>query len=189
MSEKDGLCMGIREGYKQTEVGVIPVDWEEIPFNQFITEFRGGAPLAPSDFVKYGYKVLPKGGVTKGGKLIVRKEKQQYCSDKYASNHKTNLVDGSYTIVVLRDLVPSGPTIGLMVKIDSNDNYILAHGVYGFKVNNSFVNSDFLIHLSNSTRYRKLMNSIMVGSTQVHVTNTMFLKVEIPCNSLNIKPH
>jgi hypothetical protein len=35
------------EGYKQTEVGVIPEDWDYLSVGNFITEFRGGAPLKP----------------------------------------------------------------------------------------------------------------------------------------------
>ena len=170
----------VPEGYKQTEVGIVPIEWDEKKFNDIVFDFRGGAPLTPNDFKDDGIKVLPKGGVTRGGILVIEKDKMQYCSSQYAENHKTNFVDNTYTIIVLRDLVPSGPNIGLMVKIDSNDNFILAQGVYGFKVKDELVSSHFLIHLSNGTEYRKLMNNIMVGSTQVHITNTTFLKLQIP---------
>jgi type I restriction enzyme S subunit len=167
-------------GYKRSEVGIVPIEWEERQFNDIVFDFRGGAPLTPNDFKDDGIKVLPKGGVTRGGILVIEKDKIQYCSSQYAENHKTNFVDNTYTIIVLRDLVPSGPNIGLMVKIDSNDNFILAQGVYGFKAKDELVSSHFLIHLSNGTEYRKLMNNIMVGSTQVHITNTTFLKLQIP---------
>ncbi len=173
----------VPEGYKATKVGIVPNEWEEKMFNDIIFDFRGGAPLTPNDFKDNGIKVLPKRGVTRGGILVIEKDKMQYCSSQYAENHETNLVDNTYTIIVLRDLVPSGPNIGLMVKIDSNDNFILAQGVYGFKVKDESVSSHFLIHLSNGNGYRKLMNNIMVGSTQVHITNTTFLKLHIPLPS------
>ena len=173
----------VPEGYKETKVGIVPNEWEEKMFNDIVFDFRGGAPLTPNDFKDNGIKVLPKGGVTRGGILVIEKDKMQYCSSQYTENHETNLVDNTYTIIVLRDLVPSGPNIGLMVKIDSNDNFILAQGVYGFKVKDELVSSHFLIHLSNGNGYRKLMNNIMVGSTQVHITNTTFLKLHIPLPS------
>ena len=127
--------MELREGYKNTEVGVIPVDWEIIQLSDIITEFRGGAPLKPRDFVKTGIKVIPKGGIGRTGWLQVGIDDYQYCSKEFANAHRNNQVDESYTLVVLRDLVPSGPSIGLTVQIREVDSFILAQGVYGFKVN------------------------------------------------------
>lgn len=167
------------EGFKNTELGLRPADWLPTPISNFITEFRGGAPLKPSDFTKIGFNILPKVGVIRGGNLFIEMEKQQYCNDAYAYSHKSNIVDNSFTIVVLRDLVPSGPNIGLMVRINTNDKYLLAQGVYGFKVE-GIVSPDFLIHVSNTVEYRKVMRNIMVGSTQVHITNGNFKQILIP---------
>ncbi|MEN9898127.1 MAG: hypothetical protein RLZZ66_1776 [Pseudomonadota bacterium] len=154
-------------------------EWEVKKIGELVFDFRGGAPLAPSDFVNIGHLVLPKGAVTKGGFLRVEQEKIQYCSHKYAESHKNNVVDKNYTIVVLRDLVPSGPTIGLMVKFINDNTYVLAQGVYGFRVDETKANPDFLIQLSNSKEYRQVMQNTMVGSTQVHITNGAFKNVEI----------
>ena len=167
-------------GYKQTEVGVIPEEWGTIRIGDIATEFLGGAPLKPSDFTQSGVRVLPKGGVARGGKLRIEAAEQQYCSEDYAEAHKSNQVDNSYTIVVLRDLVPSGPSIGLMVEIENSEFFVLAQGVYGFKANQDKASPEFLIQLSNGSDYRKLMNSIMVGSTQVHITNTAFKQAQFP---------
>lgn len=174
--------MEVKPGYKQTEVGVIPQEWEVAPLSELLTEFRGGAPLKPSDFTKTGVKVLPKGGVGRTGWLQLKEDEVQYCSPSYAAAHRSNHVDQTYTIVVLRDLVPSGPSIGLIVQIKQPDKYVLAQGVYGFKTNQRG-NSGYLVQLSNTRWYRQLMNSIMVGSTQVHITNTAFKRAKIPLPS------
>ena len=166
-------------GYKQTEVGVIPEEWYLQPIGQVVHEFRGGAPLKPSDFQSSGVKVLPKGGVGYGGRLKIREKDLQFCAEAYAASHPRNQVNETYTIVVLRDLVPSGPSIGLMVQIKEPENFVLAQGVYGFKTNANAA-SGYLVQVSNTAWYRKLVNSIMVGSTQVHITNTAFKLAEIP---------
>lgn len=103
----------------------------------------------------------------------------QFCSPQYARVHRRNQVDETFTIVVLRDLVPSGPSIGLMVKIRDPETYVLAQGVYGFKTSDR-VDPGYLVQLSNTNWYRKLANSIMVGSTQVHITNTAFKRARVP---------
>jgi type I restriction enzyme S subunit len=125
-------------------------------------------------------KVLPKGGVGRTGYLHVDDDDLQYCSQAYADSHPRNRVDRDFTIVVLRDLVPSGPSIGLMVRIRDADAYLLAQGVYGFKVDERASTPAYLVQLSNTFWYRRLVNGIMVGSTQVHITNTAFKKAQIP---------
>jgi len=174
------MSAGLRAGYKQTEVGVIPEDWGVLPISTLTTEFRGGAPLKPSDFTTLGIKVLPKGGVGRTGVLRIADKDIQYCSRDYANAHPRNQVDKAYTIVVLRDLVPSGPSIGLMVEIGTDEQFVLAQGVYGFKVDSEKADAHYLIQLSNTRWYRNLANGIMVGSTQVHITNTAFKKAELP---------
>jgi type I restriction enzyme, S subunit len=176
--------MKVKGGYKDTEVGVIPNDWKVVPIGDLVTEFRGGASLKPSDFTKAGVKVLPKRGVGRTGWLQIRNGDQKYCSPEYAAANYRNQVDETFTIIVLRDLVPSGPSIGLMVQIKDKDTYVLAQGVYGFKIKNSVI-PRYLVHLSNTQWYRKLMKSIMVGSTQVHITNTAFKQVQIPLPPLS----
>jgi type I restriction enzyme S subunit len=66
-----------------------------------------------------------------------------------------------------------------MVQIREPESFVLAQGVYGFKVNNKVIPA-YLVQLSNTSWYRKLANSIMVGSTQVHITNTAFKLARIP---------
>jgi type I restriction enzyme S subunit len=155
------------------------LDWPLRTFASLFTEMRGGAPLKPSDFTKGGVKVVPKGGIGRTGWLEVEERDLQYCSEEFASAHRTNLVTDEYTLVVLRDLVPSGPSIGLIVQKSDPDYWILAQGVYGFKLNGD-ADPGFLSQVSNTQWYRRIMNQIMVGSTQVHITNTAFKSISIP---------
>jgi type I restriction enzyme S subunit len=170
---------GVPPGYKQTEVGVIPEDWSVVPIGSLLVDFKGGAPFRPSDFTNSGVTVLPKSGVGKSGWLSIRSKDIQFCSSDYATAFARSQVDETYTIVVLRDLVPSGPSIGLMVNIKEKERYILAQGVYGLKFS-SLACSRYLVQLSNTPWYRGLANSIMVGSTQVHIANSAFKSAEIP---------
>jgi type I restriction enzyme S subunit len=171
--------MELMKGYKQIELGLFPEDWEIIELSDIFSDFRGGAPLKPSDFTESGIKVIPKGGIGRTGWLEVYKNEYQFCSKEFSDRHLNNQVNENYTLVVLRDLVPSGPSIGLIVKIRDPETFILAQGVYGFKLN-EHVDNSFLVQLSNTSWYRKLMKATLVGSTQVHITNTAFKKLKIP---------
>jgi hypothetical protein len=95
----------MKKGYKQTEVGVIPEDWCLQPIGQVVNEFRGGAPLKPSDFKSSGVKVLPKGGVGYGGQLKIREKDLQFCAEADAASHsRTMLICRNRQLVVGTDL-------------------------------------------------------------------------------------
>jgi type I restriction enzyme S subunit len=159
-------------------------EWKLNKIGDFIESYKGGAALTPSDFSPSSdCQVIPKKAITEGGWLKIDNEKPTYCNEEFYKNNLQSVVDSSYLITTLRDLVPSGPSIGYIVKYVGNINYILAQGVYGLKPKKTFI-SDFLIHFSNSDIYRKMMQSVMVGSTQVHIRNSTYLGLPICVPSL-----
>jgi len=160
-------------------------DWEEKRLGEIITEHRGGASLRPSDFVNVPcFEVIPKKAISKGGVLMLDVENPTYCSESFFNSNEMNVIDDSYVITTLRDLVPSGPNIGYVVKYMGESRYILAQGVYAFKIDTSLSIPDFLIQFSNTSTYRKIMQEIMVGSTQVHIRNRDYFKVPIAVPSI-----
>ena len=157
-------------------------EWVTRTIGDFIKTHKGGAPLTPSDFVtKSEFEVIPKKAIGEGMWLNV--ENSIYCSEEFYKLNRQSVIDSNYLITTLRDLVPSGPNIGYIVKYKSEKEYILAQGVYGLKLKDNLF-PDFLIHFSNTNKYRKLVNSIMVGSTQVHIRNGEFFNIPltIPVN-------
>ncbi len=152
-------------------------DWKEKKIGDYIISHKGGASFSPSDFVTLSdYEVIPKKAIGKGSWLKIGNP--TYCSEDFYYSNDQSIIDNSYLITTLRDLVPTGPNIGYIVKYESSKKYILAQGVYGFKIKSTLF-ADFLIHFSNTLIYRKFVNSIMVGSTQVHIRNGEFFNINI----------
>lgn len=154
-------------------------EWKCTKMSACIEEIVGGAPLTPKDILDEGdFKIIPKKAIQAGGKIIisdncnyVKKEVYQ----KYNSNHAKK----GDLIIVLRDLVPTGPNIGYIVVNDKVEEGILAQGVYAFRTT-CIIDNAFLIQYSNSPQYRKLMQTIMVGSTQVHIKNSVYMNIDMP---------
>lgn len=165
------------ENFHATSLGKLPSTWSVTKLSDHVINHVGGASFSPDDFTQDGIQVIPKKSIQYGGKVIF--DDETFCSKDYAHSNKTHCVDKEYVVATLRDLVPTGPTIGLICEIQSNKNYILAQGVYGFKLSES-LNKQFLCQLSNSSWYRKLMRLLYVGSTQVHIRTSEFLEIEIP---------
>lgn len=160
-------------------------DWEDKSFVNFIVDYKGGAPLEPKDFVKESnYEVIPKKSITSGGVLMMDKENPTYCSETFYRKFLKSVIDNSYLVTTLRDLVPSGPSIGYIVKFKEEKSYLLAQGVYGIKINKEKLDELFLIQISNRITYRRLMQKIMVGSTQVHIRNNDFFKIKLGIPSI-----
>lgn len=152
-------------------------DWKIAKIGDFIESYKGGSPLTPSDFIPYSdYEVIPKKAINDGMWLKIDTDAQTYCKEKFYKENLQSVVDSTYLITTLRDLVPSGPSIGYIVKYATNKSYILAQGVYGLKPKKTII-PDFLIHFSKTGKYRKMMQSLMVGSTQVHIRNSVYLDV------------
>jgi type I restriction enzyme, S subunit len=144
-------------------------DWEEKTIGDFLTAYRGGAALKPSDFCTTGsHLVFPKKYVVSGGELPSDRG-LTYCTEGFFESNGASVIDSSYLITTLRDLVPSGPSIGYIVKYDNDELYMLAQGVYGLQVDEGELDRRFLIQFSNTSTYRRWMRKIKVGSTQVHI--------------------
>jgi type I restriction enzyme S subunit len=153
--------------------------WSQNVIGDFVEKHKGGAPLTPSDFVSYSEcEVIPKKAINEGVWLNLDIKSPTYCSESFYNANEQSIVDSTYLITTLRDLVPSGPSIGYIVKYAGAKKYILAQGVYGIKLKETLV-PEFLIHFSNTDFYRKLVNAAMVGSTQVHIRNSDFFNLPI----------
>ena len=158
-------------------------EWFKQKIGDFIINHVGGASFTPNDFVKESnFEVIPKKAIMSGGKLILDKENPTFSSEDFYQNNLKNTIDKSYLVTTLRDLVPSGPSIGYIVSFDDDKKYILAQGVYGFRIKDD-LNRNFLIQFSNTSKFRTIMQSKMVGSTQVHIRNQDYFDTEIykPC--------
>ncbi|EIU6869438.1 restriction endonuclease subunit S [Vibrio parahaemolyticus] len=155
---------------------LVPEGWTFQPIGDYVEKMVGGAPLKPSDFSTAGHRVIPKKAVQFGGKI--KFDVETYCSSDFAENNIKNVVDSQYLITTLRDLVPSGPTIGVIGVLEEKGPFVLAQGVYGLKTNN--ISDEYLAQVSNTSWYRNEMRKVFVGSTQVHIRNQEFLDVKVP---------
>lgn len=153
-----------------------PHEWTSQRISHYVEEHKGGAPLRPSDFSESGFPVIPKKAIQQGNKLVITKP--TFCTKSFADKNTRSIVDTNYTITTLRDLVPTGPTIGTVVNFYSDEQYILSQGVYGLKLKSN-IDRDYFAYVSNAPFYRKVMKRVMVGSTQVHIRTPEYLSLEI----------
>lgn len=153
----------------------IPESWSDCVFSDSINDLVGGTPLKPGDFVEDGFPVLHKGDIKRNNRIEIS-EINPYCTLEFAKNYEENVIDDSFLVTTLRDLVPTGPSIGLIAQSDGN--YLLAQGAYGFHVDENKIIPNYLIALSNSYLYKQYVFSLSVGSTQIHIRTPLFLQMK-----------
>ncbi len=163
--------------------------WPLQAIGSFISDMRGGAALEPDDFVESGFPILHKGAIKAQGAIGIDAKKKTFAPLAYAQSSPNNIVNREFVAVTLRDLVPTGPSIGLTADLRSGpfDEYLLAQGCYGFRVDNYKVVPEFLVHLSNNKNFRHVFKQNSVGSTQIHIRTPVYLAIRIPVPPISLQ--
>ena len=152
-------------------------DWEERKLSGIIEKLSGGASIKPTDYLEDGIRTIPKGAVNATG--IAGLSGSKYISEDFFEKNITSHAHTSNLVTSLRDLVPSAPNMGRIVRIEGVDEqFLMPQGVYKLELFEG-MDEDFLISFSNSDKYRKIISAEKNGSTQVHIRNGEFLNIDI----------
>lgn len=156
---------------------------------ELLSDFRGGAALKPEDFVEAGFPILHKGAIKQNGNVIIDEGKKTFATHEYAASKSANIINREYLAVTLRDLVPTGPSIGLVASMEDGayDEYLLAQGAYGFKINNAKLNAEYFVQLSNMPNFRHVLRQFAVGSTQIHIRTPVYQDISIPVPPISLQ--
>jgi type I restriction enzyme S subunit len=151
--------------------------WEDKKFNNIVVNLSGGASIAPNDYQKDGIRTIPKGAVNATG--VADLSGSKYVSIDFYEKNILNKVSSEDLVTSLRDLVPTAPNMGRVVKIRSpKEDFLMPQGVYKIELKKG-VDENFVIAYSNSEVFRKIISREKNGSTQVHLRNGEFLNIEI----------
>jgi len=166
-----------------------PNQWPLAPIGSLITDVRGGASLKPEDFTSTGFPVLHKGAIKARGAIEIDAGKKTYARTEYAESKPRSVVNREFTVVTLRDLVPSGPSIGLAAHLGAApySEYLLAQGAYGFRLDQAKIMADYFVALSNDVGFRTVFKRFSVGSTQIHIRNPIYRKIEVPLPPIDLQ--
>ena len=151
--------------------------WEQRKLSGVIDKLSGGASIKPTDYLEDGIRTIPKGAVNATG--IADLSGSKYISEDFFEKNITSHVHTNNLVTSLRDLVPSAPNMGRIVRIEGDDEqFLMPQGVYKLELFEG-MDEDFLISFSNNDKYRKIISAEKNGSTQVHIRNGEFLNIDI----------
>ena len=56
--------MSVKSGYKQTEIGIIPEDWEVVELDNILEKFQNGYAFSSEGYVETGIPIISLNGVS-----------------------------------------------------------------------------------------------------------------------------
>jgi type I restriction enzyme S subunit len=157
----------------------IPESWGYLPLEECLSEFVSGAAISSGEFSEEGFPVVAKGDVT-DDEVIDLTSDRQHVPVETAQKYSNSVVDSSYVVVSLRDLVPSAPTVGSASFVDAEGQFLLAQGAYGLSLAEEKLDPKFFVTLTRCHYFRSYMKRMAVGSTQVHVRSSEYKSMRIP---------
>lgn len=166
--------MVIPEGYKKTEVGIIPEDWDIIDFEQVGVYFKGKG-ISMRDVKLYGKPCIMYGDI------YVKFDTHFYDCDYYVDD-----ITASKSIRALpQDLffTASGETaedIGRCVSYLGKDAIYIGGDIIALRPHNQY-DSLFLSYVQNSHSLKRQKAALAQGNSVVHISTSNIQKTIFAC--------
>ena len=104
----------------------------------------GGASIAPDDYVDVGYRTIPKGAVNSSG--VADMSGCKNVSENFFKKNISSKTSSGELVTSLRDLVPTAPNMGRIVRIcGETEDFLMPQGVYSIIVKEK-ISEDFLLN-------------------------------------------
>ena len=169
--------MELREGYKNTEVGVIPKDWKETNLDELVKKnglIRGpfGGSLKKEVFVESGIKVYEQKNAiyqtTEIGSYFIDEE-------KYKELNRFEIFENDF-------ILSCSGTIGRIFRIPKNHpKGIINQALLIIRLNNSVIDFDyFYFQFVNEPFQKRIIDDTQGGAMKNLVGMSEFKKVQLP---------
>ncbi|WP_232826276.1 restriction endonuclease subunit S [Cyanothece sp. BG0011] len=172
----------IKQGYKQTEIGLIPEDWEvkrlgDIADKNKNYSFTGGpfgSNLKSSDYTSNGIRIIQLQNIGDGE---FKNEYELFTSYSKADELLTcNIYPGDIILSKMGD-----PVARACIVPNFNKRYLMCSDGIRLAVDNKYFNTYFIYTVINSSIFRNKAENASTGSTRKRIGLTELRHLELPC--------
>jgi type I restriction enzyme, S subunit len=168
------MTVELKPGYKQTEVGVIPDDWQDAPLPDIVW-FQEGPGLRNWQFKPNGLKVINVTNLQENGYLDLSRTERHISWEEFEKMYKHFLIDDSDVVVA-----SSGNSYCKTAVVRQSDLPLLMNtSVIRFKAKKGIVRSYMLIYLK-SKYFKDQIDLMITGGAQPNFGPAHLSKVLIP---------
>ncbi|MDY0152872.1 MAG: restriction endonuclease subunit S, partial [Candidatus Cloacimonas sp.] len=165
-SQEDGVHMEVKPGYKQTEIGVIPEDWEAIRLRDCI-DLKNGYAFESAFFSDRGHLLLTPGNFSRTGRLIFDSTNTKRFCGVYPHN---SLLSKGDLLLVMTDLTPDCKLLGKPAIVNIEEPLLHNQRIAKVSNNGRVAINGFLFYTFLSDRYLKYLKDRATGSTVRHTS-------------------
>ena len=171
---------GVLPGYKRTEVGVIPEDWQIVPLEEHGKAYGGLTGKTGEDFGVGRAKYVPFLGVMKCYVLDAS------CLEavRVASKEAQNPVREGDILFTSSSETPEEVAMPALVGFNLPDVYLNSF-CFGYTLNDRApFHRNFLVYLIRSDIGRQVVAPLAQGSTRHNISKRVLLRAPLPCPPL-----
>jgi len=166
--------MEVKPGYKQTEVGVIPEEWEAVPLKGKVGIAHGFA-FASEHFASHGpYRLATPGHFYEAGGFRDIGEKQKY----YVGPVPTDYVLQPGDVIVAMTEQADG-LLGSAAVIPNEHGYLHNQRLGRVTVLSSELQLNYLVYVFNSPSYRTKVRETATGTKVKHTSPEKLLEISV----------
>ncbi len=157
--------MEIEIGFQNTEVGIIPNDWDVRRISDVISNFQNGNGFSSTGYRKSGIPIVTMAQIGLDGSFQYDESKVNYWDENKFDNLKNYQLKNGDVIIAMTDVTPEKNLIGRMAVVKSDRTLLLNQRVGLLRIDEKKVNPIFLTAFSNTRIWRQY--SIAVSSLGV----------------------
>jgi type I restriction enzyme S subunit len=165
--------MELKPGYKQTEVGVIPEDWECVESGTLVTYFGGNA-FKSEAAVRHGVRWLKIANV---GKRRAQWTEVSYLPQTYATDFKNYMLrEGDVVMALTRPILESELKIAKLTRLDVP---ALLNQRVAKVLTSSRADLDFIYYVLQTRHFVDSMNEAMAGTDPPNIGSRALGRIPI----------
>jgi type I restriction enzyme, S subunit len=165
----------LKEGYKQTEAGVIPKDWNAKPLKGKIS-IAHGFPFASKHFTSHGqFRLTTPGHFHEEGGFRDIGEKQKFYDGPVINDY---VLRPGEMIVAMTEQADG--LLGSAALIPKVDGYLHNQRLGRVRALSADIDLAYLFYVFNSPNYRSKVRQTAAGTKVKHTSPEKLLKIDIP---------
>lgn len=164
---------GFNKGFKNTEIGKIPIEWEVVRLSR-VGKIKDGDWILKKDYTKQGTRLLQIGDIGVG---IFLDKSNRFIGTERAKGLNCTFIEPEKDILISRMPDPIGRAC---IAPKLNYSYIVAVDISILKIDGSKVDKGFIVYSLNSKRSLKKVERLSSGATRLRISRKKIEMLFIP---------
>lgn len=167
-------------GYKQTEVGEVPEDWEVKALNEVLLSFQNGYGFSAAGYETTGVPIVTMAQIGLDGTFVFNEDKLNYWNARSAESMKSFFLSDGDVIIAMTDVTPDKNLIGRLAITKIQDIALLNQRVGLLRLNKDLINKHYLAPLSSQKTWRNYCMASATLGVQANLGTKAIKAIPIP---------